>query len=321
MEAVQQGELPEDAEQRRDAARDCFDNTASGLHASTHPLLKVKFPSPDKLPFYNLFRERAATLAADHPGGMKTDTQPTEERRAMAEHRFTSSDGLIVGRPDLINIPAHEVVDYKTGLASEEAWRVSDREARQLNLYAYLAGEAGFEISRGTIVRGDGQTASVDIAPESAASEAGKARNALSEFNEGEYGRTFSDAARPAPDVCRMCPCIPICEPFWQASNQEWQVEAGIHLEGAVVRVHQATVQGVPLVSLDVDAKRGTVGQGEVVIEQVPLAWVTADGDRLPEVGDVVRLVDGRLANPEEPVVLRADRTMTSLWSIGGEPG
>lgn len=321
MEALQRGEFPQNAEQRQAAARDCFDSAASGLLANTHPLLKVKFPSPEKLPFYNLFRERAATLAADHPGGVKTDVPPTDEQRALAEHRFTSSDGLIVGRPDLINIPGREVVDYKTGLAGDEAWRVSDREARQLNLYAYLAGEAGFDVSRGTIVRGDGQTATVEIAAEAAAAEADKARVALAEFNERLDGRTFDDMARPAPDVCRMCPCIPVCEAFWQASDPTWQPECGVHLEATVVGVDHATVQGVPLVSLLVEGSRGTVGQGEVTIEQVPVAWVTADGDRAPEPGDVIRLVEGRVANPEEPVVLRADRIMTSLWNIGGNGG
>jgi hypothetical protein len=63
---------------------------------------------------------------------------------------------------------------------------------------------------------------------------------------------------------------------------------------------------------------RGTIGEGTVSIEQVPLAWLSADGDRAPEVGDVVRVVDARLAAPEEPVVVRVDRVMTALWRVVG---
>ena len=47
------------------AARNVFDRSAQTVLAQTHPLLRVKFGSPEKLPYYNLYRERAAIEAAD----------------------------------------------------------------------------------------------------------------------------------------------------------------------------------------------------------------------------------------------------------------
>lgn len=318
MEGVQRGEVRGDGEERRRAARDLFDRIASDLHGGTHALLRVKFAAPDKLPFYNLFRERAAALAVDYPAGFNQGAAASAQGpRAPVEQRFSSSDGVIVGRPDVIDRQSSEVIDYKSGLATEGAWRVSEKEARRLHLYVYLAREAGMDISRGTIVRGDGQTATIDIAPAAAEAEAQKARDALAAFNADIRDRSFYGLAQPAAETCRMCPCLPMCEPFWEASDQTWEADCGVHVEGTVVEVDAASLQGVPLISLRVNATRGTVGEGEVELEQVPLAWATADGDRAPKVGDVVRLVDGRLANPHDPIIVRADRTTTSLWRVG----
>lgn len=317
MEAVQKGQISGGGDECRDAARQQFDRLAAEIHAQAHPLLKVKFSSPEKLPYYNLFRERAAVLAGEYAGrlgeGIASDS---DGKGTVAEQRFRSSDGLIVGRPDVIDVSRSEVIDYKTGLATEEGWRVSEREARQLNLYVYLAAEAGVSASRGTIVRGNGETATIDIPPATAEAEAQNARDALADYNESVDGRTFYDLARPAPDTCRMCPCIPMCEPFWAASDPTWQESCGVHVEGTVTNVEEATIQATPLISIQVEASRGTVGPATISVEQVPLAWPTADGDRTPDVGDVVRVVDARLTSPDDPLIVRADRIMTSLWRV-----
>lgn len=320
MEAVQKGHISGDEDETRSAAREVFDGLAASIHADAHPLLKVKFPSPDKLPYYNLFRERAAILASEaQPRGNDGPRRVEHGSHAVAEQRFASSDGLLVGQPDLIDQALSEVIDYKTGLVAEDGWRVSEREARQLNLYAYLAGEAGMAVSRGTIVRGNGETATIEIAPGTAAAEAQAAREALADYNASVDGRTFYDLARPAPENCQMCPCLPTCEPFWEASQPSWQDGCGVHIEGTVVLVEQATVQGTPVVSVQVDASRGTIDNTTVSVEQIPLAWLTADGDRGPEVGDVVRVVDARLVGPDEPVVVRVDRVMTVVWRVAAD--
>lgn len=321
MEAVQTREISGNPGDCRQAARGHFDRLAARMHTDAHALLKAKFSSPEKLPFYNLFRERAAVLAGAYAERFDGSGPSTEGQRRVAEQRFTSSDGLIVGRPDLIDVATAEVVDYKSGLAVEDGWRVADREARQLNLYAYLAMQAGVHVSRGTIVRGNGETATIEILPTTADAEAGRAREALAEYNASVDGRSFYDVARPAPDNCRMCPCLPMCERFWEASDPTWQEGCGIHVEGTVVAVEHGLHQSTPLVSLRVDGLRGTLGAATVAVEQVPLAWPTADGDRAPEIGDLVRVVDARLTSPEEPIVVRADRIMTALWRVPTDHG
>ncbi len=322
MEAVQKGQISASGDEGREAARQLFDQLAAEIHAHAHPLLKVKFSSSEKLPFYNLFRERAAVLAGEYAGrsgeGAGSDAGADG---SVAEQRFRSSDGLIVGRPDLIDEQRSEVVDYKTGLSADEGWRVSEREARQLNLYVYLATEAGVSATHGTIVRGNGETATIDIPPATAEAEAQSARDALAEYNQSVDGSTFYDLARPAPDTCRMCPCIPMCEPFWAASDPTWQESCGVHVEGTITNVEEATIQATPLISIQVQASRGTLGQAPISVEQVPLAWPTVDGDRTPDVGDVVRIVDGRLTSPDDPLIVRADRIMTSLWRVEASRG
>lgn len=56
-----------------------------------------------------------------------------------------------------------------------------------------------------------------------------------------------------------------------------------------------------------------------VSIEQVPVTWTTADGSEPPGVGDIVRIVDARLTSPEPPFVIRVDRVMTTLWTVGAD--
>jgi hypothetical protein len=73
------------------------------------------------------------------------------------------------------------------------------------------------------------------------------------------------------------------------------------------------------LVTLRLDAQRGTVAAGETFVEQIPEAWITADGADVPSEGDVVRVVDGRLAVDAPPRVIRVDRTSTSVWTVGAE--
>src|SRR5262249_34199907 len=52
-------------EKRRADAERFFDEKMRELFATTLPLLHAKFDGPDRLPFYNLFRARAAEMAAD----------------------------------------------------------------------------------------------------------------------------------------------------------------------------------------------------------------------------------------------------------------
>jgi hypothetical protein len=240
----------------------------------------------------------------------------------MSERRFCSTDGSIVGRPDLLDVYRAEVVDYKTGQAMEDPSVVLDREARQLRLYAYLASEAGIEITRGTIVRGDGARASIEISKEAADQEADRARRAMNDYNAGIDSSSFAELARPSPDACQNCPCIPLCEAFWDAADPQWFKESTVqHIEGTVIELEEVTLQGVPVATLRIEVLRGTVEREAGVLEQIPVNWFTADGDHAPTPGDVVRLVNGHVTHPHEPMIVRADRTMTSIWRIVGKHG
>jgi hypothetical protein len=316
MEAAQRRQITGDPDECRSAARILFDNIAIRIHSEAHPLIRVKFPVSVKLPFYNLFRERAAALAADYAAQRQDGAGGgCDVFAVIAESRFESFDGLIVGRPDLVNISQAEVVDYKTGLAGDQPWRISEREARQLSLYVYLTNEAGLYISRGVIMRGNGERATIDIPPEMADAEAQRARNELARYDARIDGESFQDLAHPTPDACRMCPCQPICEAFWDAADTSWREACGVHIEGAIADMSTATVQGTSLLTMVIEASRGTLGAGEVTVEQIPESWTTADGDRCPDTGDVVRLVGARLVD-DEVWAVRGDRVMTSLWRV-----
>jgi RecB family exonuclease len=321
MEKAVAGELG-NGEEGRDTARQAFDQVARTRHERAHPLLRRKFPSPEKLPYYNLFRERAALLASEAtqrkaaPTASEPPAQATPDHAdVLVEATLRSADGLLIGRPDRVNIEGAEVIDYKTGVASGgDGSSMSDSESRQLKLYVALAIDVGLELTKGTIVRGDGQVATIDISSDEAQTEGSRARHELATFNElVSAGTTFHELAQPSAAACRTCPCIPFCERFWEAATPDWVGECGAHVEGRVSSVSKTTVGNMTLLSLEVGVLRGTVDAGPASIEQVPRDWVTADGGDPPRVGDVVRVVNGRLLE-QEAHVMRVDRTMTAVW-------
>jgi hypothetical protein len=314
------GGLEEEA--RLSLARELFDRCASALYDHAHPLTRAKFSAPDRLPYYNLYRERAALEAIASvqrvaqyapPQGL---SPPAAGARLHAERRLVSSDGLLVGRPDLIDAAAQEVVDYKTGTLLDEAAAevVSPAEARQLRLYVHLALDNGIPVARATIARADGRRAAIDVSREDADAEGRKARELLAEYNSA-VGGSFDSAAQPSPENCCWCPCIPFCDEFWRVASPVWGDQCGVHLEGRVCSIERSTMQGVSLVTLRLEAQRGTVSAGETFVEQIPEAWITADGADVPGVGDAVRVAHGRLAVDTPPRVVRVDRAATSVWT------
>lgn len=305
------------------AARSAFDRRGATLYSQGHPLLRAKFSSPEKLPYYNLYRERAALEATGCAARIEgtgpapaREVETTPAAATLAEKRLVSSDGLIVGRPDFVDLAAGEVVDYKTGLGPQDGLtEMSDAEVRQLRLYVHLAIENGMRISRAVIARADGRRASIDVTPEQAAREGLQARELLAEYN-SRAGEQFDLAAQPSPESCQFCPCIPFCNAFWRAASPDWAERCGIHIEGRVDGSEASTVQGLTLVTLRVDGRRGTVPAGETFVEQVPEAWMTADGSERPRTGDTARIVYGRMVTEAPPHVIRVDRVATSVWTV-----
>jgi hypothetical protein len=313
-------------EERLEAARNIFDRRAQMIYAQAHPLLRAKFNLPEKLPYYNLYRERAAVEAADSAERITPTEgaataglgQPTQ---AAVEERLVSRDGLIVGRPDFIDTVAKEVVDYKTALGRDDTVpAMSEGEIRQLRLYVHLAVENGVSISRAVIARSNGQRASIDILPKEAAEEGRRAREVLAEYN-SRVGEPFDVAAQPSVENCQFCPCIPFCEGFWRSANPTWVEQCGTHIEGRIRAVETSVVQELSLVTLQVDAQRGTFQTPDMYVEQIPEAWINADGSNRPSQGDAVRVLYGRIVSDTPPQVMRVDRTATSVWTVVASPG
>lgn len=210
-------------------------------------------------------------------------------------------------------------MDFKSGIAAgDEPYAVSEAEAHQLRLYAYLTSERGISISKGVIVRGDGRRYQIEITKSDADAEASSARTQLQAINAAVAdGRHFDDLASPSPENCRMCSCLPFCEAFWRDSRQEWADQCGVHIEGLVREVSTTTAQGVALVALSIEPQRGTLNCTSTFIEQIPEKWLTIEGASIPQVGDVVRVVHARQSNVEDDVaILRLDKALTSLWRV-----
>lgn len=330
VEAANTGEIAALAEQRRLAAREIFDRIASAVHQRAHPLMRLKFPSPERLPYYYQQRELAALLAAEtQPPG--TGSRGGSSDRA--ERSYQSDNGVITGRPDFLDASEHAIVDYKTGHVEEGMGGVvTERERRQLALYVYLADQSGLDIERGRIVRANGEQAAVTISRSQASAEADAARTLLAEYNHlATHGATFESLAAPTPESCRMCECKPLCEAFWNAADYQWHAACGTHMEGRVVRCQTPRlVQDIELVTLVVDPMRGTVfTDGLITVPQTPLEWFTADGDRPPQEHDLIRVVDGSLAgtvvngeeSPSEPMTIKTNRIKTTVWRVDRSTG
>jgi CRISPR/Cas system-associated exonuclease Cas4 (RecB family) len=328
LERANRGGFTGTTDEKWAEAEKAFDQSALEMYERSHPLIRLKFPTPDRLPYYYLQRELAALLAVKVEGHSVEGSGAGNGGRA--ERWFESEDGLLGGKPDFLDAAHHEVVDYKTGHVDEDIGdMVGERERRQLALYAYLANESGFDIEAGRIIRANGMQAVVPISHDEATEQAEAARSALAEYNEAVGTSTFESLADPTPGNCRFCECKPLCEAFWNAASYEWEPECGTHVEGSVVSCSSPrTISGMELVTLEIEPTRGTVfSDGIVTLLQIPVEWFTADGDEPPREGDLIRLVDGQLVKvtedgqerPAEPLTIRGNRIKTTVWRV--QPG
>ncbi len=316
---------PGDEESRRAAARTVFDRKAKELHDATHPLVRVKFPTPERIPYYYLFRERAAVLAlaaaarpnAERAPATGPGSGPPPPQGTLVETTLTSRDGLLVGRPDYVDPATGEVVDYKTGAGpDDDPGGLRDSEARQLRLYVHLGRERGLELRSGVVVRVDGRRVALEVAEADATAEGQRARETLGAFN-AKAAESFMELAEPSADACCFCPCVPFCEAFWEAAARAWVDKCGTHVEGTISAVSKAVVQNTALVTLELAVARGTVAPGPAVVQQLPEKWACVDGAPPPEVGDVVRVVNCRLADDAGGTsLIRPDRLTTAVWTV-----
>jgi hypothetical protein len=313
-------ESGERAQNPLDLARADFDAKLGELFARAHPMLAAKFGSPDRLPYYNLYKERAASLAAELAEQRNSREKRPEAGSSgssipgpMRERAFSSNSGRLYGRVDLLNPEKREVVDYKTSKAPDDGG-IRETEARQLRLYAHLVRANGVDVAIGVILRSDRTRSEMAIGEEEARFEAAEALAKLDEFN-AKVGMPFLEAATPSMESCAFCPCIPICSAFWDNATPLWAKELGVHAEGIVeeVEVSEAGIVGIRLM-----VDRGTTARGMSHIERLTEVWLTVGSDTLPEKGDRIRVVGLYLVDEGgELAVYRADREKTSLWHVG----
>lgn len=320
VEKAAVGALTNDAEDVVGAARELFDSKCGELYDFAHPLLRAKFALPERMPGYYLFRERASLTAAEAfnsaptIGGVRRPSGATGAPASATERWLKTADGMLVGRPDFIDGHKGEIVDYKTGLYGDD--EMSESEVRQLRIYAQLAQENGYTAKTGVIVRPDGRRLNVALVSADIQKESATAKEVLLGLNTAvANGTTFIDLASPKVDACRMCPCIPFCEPFWQRAEVSWADKVGVQIEGLVTRIEQSTLQGTDLVSLTTDVQRGTATPGSYTVEQIPASWLHVGGATLPDVGDRVRVTGGRIVECDSMTV-RADRVGTVVWTL-----
>jgi CRISPR/Cas system-associated exonuclease Cas4 (RecB family) len=301
-------------DERRVCAEHVFDEKMRELFAATHPLLHAKFDGVDRLPFYNLFRARAAQMVAD------ADAIPSARAREGAlgtgssgsavEATLVSRDGRVAGRADVLDTANATVIDYKIGAAGDSG-PLTESELRQLRLYAYLASENGIAITRGVIERADRSRAEVPISPQQAAEEGRRALSVLDGYNQ-HIGRPFESGASPSADTCRFCPCIPFCQAFWKTAEAQWSGLCGTHVEGVV-----ESVEGERLVSINLNVTRGTGARGAAVVTRLSREWLTFSGAAFPQPLQTVRIIDAAYVEESEaPVVFRANRIGTAVWTV-----
>ncbi|HEX8922966.1 MAG TPA: PD-(D/E)XK nuclease family protein [Pyrinomonadaceae bacterium] len=305
------------------SARSLFDEAAEEIFAKSHEAFKVKFGVKERLPGYYLRREEsvalARTLSPDEP------LPPSRRRPSQMsptkgiEQNLQSKDGLLYGRPDLIDTVAGEVVDYKTRRESLDGPNeVTDQEMRQLRLYALLATDNGTRIQRGVIVLADGRRLTVELKVEDVQHEARSAAAVLESYNAAIDGtRTFEEIASPSVENCRYCPCMVLCEAFWKRAQPSWQEHVGTQVQGKLTSISKASVQGVNLLTLHLECVGGTIEKSKVVLEQVPEEWLLGEVKAPPSHVVLVRIINAHAAvSMPEHTVLRVDRAATETWIL-----
>jgi len=316
LESARKGKLAGDnPDERRESARRTFDDKMKEIFEGAHPLLLAKFETHDRLPYYNVHRERAALIAAEMTPRRALKGSAAPGQGSFVEVTLESRDGRIVGRPDMVDRERGEVIEYKAGSAPEGGG-LTDVEERQLKLYAFLAGENGVEVRKGIVLRADRTRAEIDIPPAAAQAEGVRAVEVLDSYNR-QSERQFEEAAAPSPTACRFCPCIAFCEPFWSIAEESWSCSVGTHVEGKVIRV-----QGDALVAVELDVARGAGPRGRGVLTRLSTRWLTFDGSEGPAQEDVIRTTYvPHVQETAEPAVFRADRASTAVWLIAPNRG
>jgi hypothetical protein len=184
------------------------------------------------------------------------------------EVELRSADGFIVGRADLV---AHGgfgtwIIDYKSGIDREAGTgeALIHEHENQMRLYSYLwANRNGDWPTAMYLLPFDGPEIEVAVDHRACEEVAVGARRLVDEFNDAQH---WPPRAAPAPDACRYCSHIGVCQPFRTTCDATW-APALMALCGTVVANERSGRGGISLL-IDVDG--GSIAQGRVAVTHIP---------------------------------------------------
>ena len=179
--------------------------------AAAHPR-EAALPWPE--PQEESLAIQLATLAGSGPPPPRNDLSG-EARVRFVERELVSNDGLLRGRPDLVEREANglTIIDHKTGdLSGAEK---QERYRRQCLLYAVLVHETLHEwpTAYRVVQAVTGEELSGAISPDEATALAAEVR-ALTARYEGKLWRDLP--AAPSSATCQSCDYRPWCADFWK---------------------------------------------------------------------------------------------------------
>jgi RecB family exonuclease len=312
LESASRNKFGGDINARTASAKKVFADSVQTGYDRSHPLVRWRWPTPNHLPRYALMQAEAALSALKFS---ESNSATTFSYRYISERTMASTDGLIEGRIDLIDLKSNEVIDYKSGFGLTSKKQITDQEARQLRLYAYLCIEQGIKIDRGVIVRRDGTRHILTMTDSTVYAEANSARDFLTTLAmDISLAASISDLAKPSEANCIFCPCRAICEPFWEVASPEWATTTGLCIEGFIIDIKENETHLGSTIQLNLDITGGTTNIGIRPTTVVPRILIDADGSSLPLPGQMIRIVD--LAPDDGSEVLRINRNrITTFWS------
>lgn len=321
QEQADRGELSGGGGKFEEVARAAFDQVAGEALARAHPLLQARFPRLSDLPRFYLQRARSVEMARDRvrpllpfqtagPAGGRSASRP------LVEQALVSSDGLLRGRADCLDIVGERIIDYKSGSGPADGDSVSEDERTQLLLYAALAHENGVAVREGCIVRADGRRASCSLPTDAAETVANEARSLLTRFNaEVAAGRPPDAMAAPSPSACALCGFRPLCSVFWRKATSDWATEVGGHAQVLVQDAHEAGTPRSPSVLVTGLITGGSVALSAASV-RFPRGWIGTSYVPALLAGRQIRLPHVRAEEAEGKTRLLPDRERGFVWLL-----
>ena len=215
-------------------------------------------PSPENWPGWSLTRVRMRKLWERSPASVghkvappsgapqsKHSIPPLPWRERWIRHGTLP----LAGRPDLVEQVDGKVcvIDLKTGLRQSEP---NLAQRTQLLLYCELVrSELGLRPTLAAVESTRGQRFTFDVDWEEVQDVVDHAVTKLECLNSGHVDGLAESLATPSAKACGLCPCRPICGPFFNIYDESWPTAHALLFEVRSVaqRVHGYEVEATVL--------------------------------------------------------------------------